>query len=61
MGYARYEDDPRYETERIPFWFIEAIMPMIVNRGSPPVTFEELIAISEANNIGQLASMYSDE
>lgn len=52
-GYSRYENDPAYRdrNEPIPYPIIEAISPQLVNRGSPPITFDELLEISDAKKL----------
>ena len=50
-GYARYENNPPYDKEPIPYSVMEAIMPLLVGRGVPPVTEDELWAICEVRGL----------
>jgi hypothetical protein len=53
-GYLRYENDTRFDTRKIPYRIISVISPLLVGKGEPPVTHEELLAISE---VGALSSI----
>lgn len=46
-GYSRFENDERYARELIPIRIIDAILPLLVGRGSPPITALEVLEISE--------------
>ena len=39
---------------KIPYTLIQAITPLFVGRGNPPITVDELIAISEAHSVDAL-------
>ena len=47
-GYLRYENNPPYtEGKKIPARIITSIIPLLVGKGEPPVTRDELVAISD--------------
>lgn len=50
-SFYRYEAVERMGDTPIPDHIIEAIMPLLVGRGMPPVTADELIAISSASRL----------
>lgn len=53
-GYLRYENDTLYDTQRIPYRVVQSISKLLVGRGIPPVTLSELVAISEAGQLGSV-------
>lgn len=58
--WQRYEDpSPAQQGDRkIPYRIIKAIMPFLVGAGDPPITEEELLAVSEADDLGyQIADL----
>lgn len=52
-AYARYENDPPYAKhgKAIPYKVIEAIAPIIVGRGVPPIGADELWSVSEVKEL----------
>lgn len=52
-GYNRWErpEKKEYEDNLIPYHVIQQLMPVLVGKGHPPVTHDELLAISDAKSI----------
>jgi hypothetical protein len=50
-GYMRYEDDRRFDKERIPAPIVMGLLPIMVGRGEPTITQAELLSISEIADI----------
>lgn len=49
-GYIRYEQ-PRQGDEPIPYDLIKRLIPLLVGRGNPPVTAQELLELTDAKEI----------
>jgi transcriptional regulator with XRE-family HTH domain len=61
LGYASTNGYIKYEYEEqgdrlIPYRVIRGVMPLFVGRGTPPITADELISISEARTLKQDAA-----
>lgn len=52
-SYQRYESAAKYDTDRYRYGFVQKLMPIFVGRGSPPITEDEMLAISELTNVSQ--------
>ncbi len=56
LGYASTNGYIQYEYEKhgdklIPYKIVKGLLPLLVGRGTPPVTTDELISISEARSL----------
>jgi DNA-binding XRE family transcriptional regulator len=53
--YAKYESE-RYDTLRLPWSLVAKLIPALVGRGSPSITVDQILEISEVKDLKAVAS-----